>query len=117
MTTIGIACVVIGSLTCVIFASLCIRPSFRLRALVRRLKTHPALRAALDAQELGQAMTSAAEHFEQAGQRIEAAVASIADAMVSIAGYIDQMTATAAVVDSLLGLVVPRLRGMLAKEA
>jgi hypothetical protein len=109
--------VVIGALTCVIFASLCIRPSFRLRARVRRFENHPALRAALDAQASSQAINSAAVRFEQAGQRIEVAVASIADAMVSVAGYVDQVTATAVVVDSLLGLVVPRLRGMLAKEA
>ena len=116
MISVGIACVVIGALTCVIFASLCIRPSFRLRALNRRLATHPALRSAIDAQVSSQAMNSAIAHFEQACRSIEAAVASIADAMVSVAGYVDQMTATAAVVDSLLGLVVPRLRGMLAKE-
>jgi hypothetical protein len=117
MITITIACVVTGALSCIIFASLCIRPAFRIRALVRKLESHPAMRAMIDAQDSGQAIVSAAALSEAAGRRIEAAVASIADAMVSVAGYAGQVSATATVVDSLLGLVVPRLRGMLAKDA
>jgi hypothetical protein len=116
MMSAAIASAVIGALSCVIFASTCIRPALRLRTLVRRLESHPALRAATDAQDLGQSIASAGALFDAAGRRIEAAAASIADAMASVAGYAGQVSATAAVVDSLLGLVVPRLRGMLAKD-
>lgn len=116
MIWIAIACAAIGALSCAIFASRCIRSALRLRARIRRLESHPALRAVIDAQELSRSLVSATALIAEAGRRMESAVAAIVDAMASVAGYAGQVSATADVVDSLLGFVVPRLRGMLAKE-
>jgi hypothetical protein len=41
---------------------------------------------------------------------------AIENALASVAGYTNQVAVTASLVESLLGLVVPRLRGMLANE-
>jgi hypothetical protein len=116
MIWIAVTCAVIGTLSCVIFASACVRPALRLRTLVLRLQKHPAMRAASDLQNSSQSIASAAALFGPAAYRLEAAALSIAAAMESVAGYASQVAATAALVESLLGLIVPRLRGMLEKS-
>ncbi|HEY7981824.1 MAG TPA: hypothetical protein VID19_10110 [Candidatus Eremiobacteraceae bacterium] len=117
MSWIAIACAVIGAISCIIFALTCIRPALRLRGLMQRLQAHPVVQAALDARDASQSIASAAASFEPASRKIKIAAASIADAMASVAGYASQVAEASVVVDSMLGFVVPRLRGMLAKES
>ena len=109
----AIVCAVIAALSSIIFASMCVRPALRLRGVIERLQSNPALLAAIRAQESSRSIASAAATIEPAARRLGAAGVSIANALVSIAGFRSQVAATADVVESLLGLVVPRLRGML----
>jgi hypothetical protein len=113
MIGVAIVCAAIGALSCVIFGVMCIRPALRLRGNVQRLQAHPALRSVTAAQGMSESISLAAAGFDSATRRLEVAASSIVDAMASVAGYAGQVASTAAVVESLLGLVVPRLRGML----
>ena len=117
MIEVAIACASLGALSCIIFALLCIRPALRMRSVFIRLQSNPALLAALAAQDSSQALASAAITFEPAAQRLGTAGFAIEDALASVAGYTNQVAVTASVVESLLGFIVPRLRGMLAMEA
>ncbi len=116
MIEVAIACAAIGALSCIIFALMCIPPANRMRSAVVRLQSNPALLAAIAAQDSGQTLESAAITFEPAARRLGAAGLAIENALASVAGYTNQVAVTASLVESLLGLVVPRLRGMLANE-
>jgi hypothetical protein len=116
MIEVGIACAAIGALSCIVFALLCIRPALRMRSVIVRLQANPALLAAIDAQKSGQSLAVAATTFEPAARRLAAAGFAIEGALASVSGFTTQVAVTATVVETLLGLVVPRLRGMLAKE-
>ena len=113
MIGVAIACAAISALSCIIFALLCIRPALRMRSVVVRLQSNPALLAAIAAQDSSQALASAALTFEPAARRLGAAGLAIEDALASVVGYTNQVAVTASVVESLLGFIVPRLRGML----
>ena len=116
MIYVAISCAAAGALSCIVFALLCIRPALRVRGVIARVQSNPALLAPIDAQESSRSLAAATNTFDSAAQRLAAASFAIEDALASVSGFTTQVAVTATVVDSLLGLVVPRLRGMLARE-
>jgi len=108
-----IVCASIGVISCIAFGGLCVRPALRIRALV-----HPSAGRALssvsaDANRSFALLRAASVEFDSANRRFGAAAASIDAAFASIAVYVRHVAIIAVVVDSILDLVVPRLRGML----
>lgn len=113
MIVVAYAGLIAGALACLIFGALCIRPALRLRTVTIRLANHPTLRAIEEASGSLEAFTVAGSRLEAASHKFEAAAVTINAAAASVGAYASQVVVMAAVVDSALELLVPRLRGML----
>jgi hypothetical protein len=113
MMTFALACLSIGVVAFLIAVGICIRPGLRIRSLLVRLEKHPSLRAAEAASGSLESVAAALERLDVASRRFDTAADTINAAAVSVGAFASQIAIVAAVVDSLLDMFVPRLRGML----
>jgi hypothetical protein len=102
-----------GALACLIFAGLCIRPALRIRELTLRLANHPSMIAVAAASDSFESFDSAGDRLAQASRRFGTAATSVDSAASSIAAFAGQISVIAVIVDRLLELFVPRLRGII----
>jgi len=113
MMMFGIVCIAFGVLSCIVFASLCVRPAMRVRALASPSPGLDLTSVAAGASGSLASIRIAAVEFGTAKRRLGAAAVSMDAAFASIAAYARQVAIVSVVVDSVLEFVVPRLRGML----
>ena len=116
MMTFALACLLAGVVAFLIAVGVCIRPGLRLRAILLRLEKHPSLRVAEAASGSLESVAAAVERLEVASRRFDTAAVTINAAAVSVGAFASQIAIVAAVVDGLLDMFVPRLRGMLAPD-
>jgi hypothetical protein len=113
MMIVFVICASIGVISCIVFGALCVRPALRIRALVHPSAGRPLSSVSTEANASFATLSAAAVEFESANRRFGAAAASMDAAFASIGAYVRQVAIIAVVVDSILELVVPRLRGMM----
>jgi hypothetical protein len=113
MTIFGIVCVALGVVSCIAFASLCVRPALRVRSLAAPSAGRDLTSVAAGASGSLASIRATSVEFELAKQRLGVAAGSMDAAFASIAAYSRQVAIVSVVVDSALEFVVPRLRGML----
>jgi len=113
MMIFGFVCVALSVGLCIAFASLCLRPARRIRALAAHSPGRDLPFVATGASDSLAAIRAAAIEFESAKRRLGAAALSMDAALASIAAYSRQVAIVSVVVDSALAFIVPRLRGML----
>lgn len=113
----ALASVFTGAVLCAIFSAMFFRSAFRLRGAALRLSKHPVVRMGLSAQDLLPPAGVAIGRFEVANTRLAAAAVEMHSAFDSVSAYAGQVATMSIVIDNLLEMLVPRLRGMLAKES
>jgi hypothetical protein len=113
MIAFAIYAPITGAIACLVFAGLCIRPALRFRALALRLANHPSMIAVAAASDSFESFNAAGAQLAEASRRFESAAVSVNSAALSIGAYASQVSVMAVIVDGLLELFVPRLRGMI----
>lgn len=113
MMIVFVVCASIGVISCISFGGFCVRPALRIRALTQPSTGLDLNSISAKAHGSFASLNDAAMEFETANRRFAAAADSIDAAFSSIGAYVRQVAIIGVVVDSILELVVPRLRGML----